>query len=107
MTGPYNIITFPPPHRRLSGAPLSLSPPTTRPFLLSSISPVQHANGLCGSVGRALVSYYIHMTLPPGRDIQRSQVRALPGTLFNFCLRNACLLMTFRSLSALGYQSAQ
>ncbi|KAK2027959.1 hypothetical protein LX32DRAFT_417164 [Colletotrichum zoysiae] len=35
---------------------------------------------LYGSVGRALVSYSINMTLPPGRDIQRSQVRALLGT---------------------------
>ncbi|WDK15138.1 hypothetical protein CGRA01v4_06419 [Colletotrichum graminicola] len=61
------------------------------PFLSSSTRPVQHAHSLCGSVGRALVSYYINMTVPLGRDIQRSQVRALPGTV-NYFYIFVCLL---------------
>ncbi|KAK1590681.1 uncharacterized protein LY79DRAFT_553729, partial [Colletotrichum navitas] len=103
MTGPQSIITSPPPHRRLSFAPLF--PPTMWPFFSPPTSPVQHAHGLCGSVGRALVSYSVNMTLPPGRDIQRSQVRALPGTVLTFCLSVVCLLVTFRLLIALGYDS--
>ncbi|KAK2056627.1 hypothetical protein LY76DRAFT_146234 [Colletotrichum caudatum] len=66
---------------------------------------------LYGSVGRALVSYSINMTLPTGRDIQRSQVRALLGTFHSgplgsffpfsfFFLFFSLLLFTFFSFAA-------